>query len=309
MITDTDSLQERLRAAKLAVVLAKENEEIVRQQIRSSGAFEEDSLLCLCDRTDSPLLVHVMNFLDKTDIARCAMTCHALRSQAELHWMARHKSFLNDLDSLHMTIPSDKPFAWCDIDSPTLALEQMVAILGKKQGPVEYDILAGQLRNDFDNSMMAVARYELLGVLQSLSKSDTIPHHLLLSTLYRVLNFSFNRYLDSYRVLPNQLVRTTITVLTHMIRLDGPKTKMSQGTLEYLFREVVSALLLLSPNTPWYEDSLLQIAKETNKVRNASFLNCCTIFCGGKLTLLCVSSARFKCSAISTCRQVSNGYD
>jgi hypothetical protein len=174
MITDTDSLQERLRAAKLAVVLAKENEEIVRQQIRSSGAFEEDSLLCLCDRTDSPLLVHVMNFLDKTDIARCAMTCHALRSQAELHWMARHKSFLNDLDSL-MTIPSDKPFARCDIDSPTLALEQMVAILGKKQGPVEYDILAGQLRNDFDNSMMAVARYDIFASCASKFVDNPIP--------------------------------------------------------------------------------------------------------------------------------------
>ena len=142
---DTDSLQEQLRAARLAVVLAKENEESVRQQIRSSGAFEEDSLLCLFDRTDSPLLAYVMNFLDKTDVARCAMTCLALRLQAELHWMARHKSFLNDLDSLVMsTIPSDKPFSWCDIDSGNLALEHMVAILEKKQGPVEYDILAGQ---------------------------------------------------------------------------------------------------------------------------------------------------------------------
>ena len=89
----------------------------------------------------------------------------------------------------------------------------------------------------------------------------------LTSSLYRVLNFSFNRYLDSYNVLPNQLVSTTIAALTHMIRLDGPKAEMSQETLEYLFREVVSSLLLLSPNTPWYEDSLIQIAKETNKVR------------------------------------------
>ena len=159
---DSDSLQEQLRAAKLAVVLAKENEETVRQQIRSSGAFEKDSLLCLCDKEDSPLLGSVMNFLDKTDVARCAMTCLALNLQAELHWIARHKSFLNDLDSLVMsTIPSDKPFSYHDIDSGNLALEQMVAILEKKQGPVEYDILAGQLKNDFDNSMMAVARYDI----------------------------------------------------------------------------------------------------------------------------------------------------
>lgn len=159
---DADPLQERLRAAKLAVVLAKENEENVRQQIRSSGSFEEDSLLSLCDKEDSPLLGSVMNFLDKTDVARCATTCLALNLQAELHWIARHKSFLNDLESLVMSaIPSDKPFSWCDIDSPNLALEQMVAILGKKQGPIEYDILAGQLRNDFDNSMMAVARYDI----------------------------------------------------------------------------------------------------------------------------------------------------
>jgi hypothetical protein len=68
----SDSLQEQLRAAKLAVVLAKENEENVRQQIRSTGAFEEDSLLSLCDKEDSPLLGSVMNFLDKTDVARCA---------------------------------------------------------------------------------------------------------------------------------------------------------------------------------------------------------------------------------------------
>jgi hypothetical protein len=104
-----------------------------------------------------------MIFLDSTDVARCAMTCHALHLQAELHWIARHKSFLNDLDSLVTSpFPSDKPFAWCDIDSPNLALEQMVAILEKKQGPVEYDILAGQLRNDFDNSMMTVARYVIM---------------------------------------------------------------------------------------------------------------------------------------------------
>lgn len=55
---NTDSLQEQLRAAKLAVVLAKENEESVRQQIRSSGAFEEDSLLCLViERTARSLLM------------------------------------------------------------------------------------------------------------------------------------------------------------------------------------------------------------------------------------------------------------
>ena len=76
--------------------------------------------------------------------------------------VARHKSFLNDLDSLVTSaIPSDKPFLYHDIDSGNLALEQMVAILEKKQGPVEYDILAGQLRNDFDNSMMTVARYDI----------------------------------------------------------------------------------------------------------------------------------------------------
>jgi hypothetical protein len=81
--------------------------------------------------------------------------------------MTRHKSFLNDLNSLVMsTIPSHKPFAWCEIDSGNLALEQMVAILEKKQGPVEYDILAGQLRNDFDNSMMAVARYDIVCLMR-----------------------------------------------------------------------------------------------------------------------------------------------
>ncbi len=79
-----------------------------------------------------------------------------------IDWIARHKSFLNDLESLVMSaIPSDKPFSWCDIETSHTALEQMVAILEKKQGPVEYDILAGQLRNDFDNSMMAVARYDI----------------------------------------------------------------------------------------------------------------------------------------------------
>lgn len=69
-------------------------------------------------------------------------------------------------------------------------------------------------------------------------------------------------------MLPNKLLSTAITALTHMIRLDGPKTKISQGTLEYLFRELVSALVLLSnPNTPWYDDGLTQINKAMNKVR------------------------------------------
>lgn len=186
-VIDTDSLQEQLRAAKLAVVLAKENEDNVRQQIRLFGAFEEDSLLYLCDKEESPLLGSVMNFLDKTDVARCAMTCLALRLQAELHWIARHKSFLNDLDSLVMSdIPSDKPFAYHDIDSGNLALEQMVAILEKKQGPVEYDILAGQLRNDFDNSMMAVARYDVCIFDAVLLKFSNLMPSLTSSTLQSI---------------------------------------------------------------------------------------------------------------------------
>jgi hypothetical protein len=48
---------------------------------------------------------------------------------------------------------------------------------------------------------------------------------------------------------------------------------MEQETLQYLFHEVVSALVLLSnPNTPWYEDGVSQINRAMNKVRFASFL-------------------------------------
>ena len=73
-----------------------------------------------------------------------------------------------------------------DIDSANLALEHMVAILEKKQGLVEYDILVGQLRNDFDNSMMAVARYDVCIFDAVLLKFSNLMPSLTSSTLQSI---------------------------------------------------------------------------------------------------------------------------
>ena len=89
----TDALlelgKERLKAAQAEMALAHQNVmdlaqnlEDIRQQIRSSGRYEVDSLL----RLSHDDLFHIMCYLHVNDIGRCAMVCHALNNQTEKCW-------------------------------------------------------------------------------------------------------------------------------------------------------------------------------------------------------------------------------
>jgi hypothetical protein len=142
---DEASLQERLRVAKQEVALARQNEEAVREQIRSIGSYEEDSLLYLCDGEGSPLLTHAMSFLDTMDVGRCTLVCRALNHQAVKCWGNMCKGIMLEIDSIvaHTTI-TNRGFN---------ALRQFNNVFAKKQGAVQYTILTEQLSNDYDKSI------------------------------------------------------------------------------------------------------------------------------------------------------------
>jgi len=156
---DSSSLQERLRAAKQEVALARRNEEAAREQIRSIGLYEEDSLLALCDGGGSPLLTHAISFLDERDVGRCAMVCQDLHYAAVKCWENILKMILIDLDSMMDTTISSKDKVDVDVGRLTTALSQLNNVFAKKQGAVPQTILTAQVRNDYDKVVMKVARY------------------------------------------------------------------------------------------------------------------------------------------------------
>ena len=87
---DDDALfasgMDRLKASKVELELAKKQMEDIRQQIRSKGNYEPDSLLYLCDGEDNHILSHIMNYLTIEDTGRCELVCHTLKKQAVQYW-------------------------------------------------------------------------------------------------------------------------------------------------------------------------------------------------------------------------------
>ena len=79
---------ERLKAIQMELALAEKRVENIRQQIRSNGRYEADSLLRLSDGGDEHILAHMMCFLDVEDVVRCAMVCNVLNNQAAKCWEA-----------------------------------------------------------------------------------------------------------------------------------------------------------------------------------------------------------------------------
>ena len=75
-----------LELAQAELAIAQRNVEDLRQQIRSSGRYEADSLLRLSDGGDDHMLAHIMCYLDANDVGRCAMVCHALNNQTGKCW-------------------------------------------------------------------------------------------------------------------------------------------------------------------------------------------------------------------------------
>eukprot|EP00985_Skeletonema_marinoi_P006353 scaffold2749_cov128-Skeletonema_marinoi.AAC.5 len=211
---DASSLQERLRAAKQEVALARRNEEAAREQIRSIGLYEEDSLLALCDGGGSPLLTHAISFLDERDVGRCAMVCQDLHYAAVKCWENMLKMILIDLDSMMDTTITSKDKVDVDVGRLTTALSQLNNVFAQKQGAVPHTILTTQVKNDYDKVVMKVAR---------------------------VLNY-VNRY-QSKSALPSSLTEETTAALTHLVRMNCCRSMISQSTVEILIHETVSALL------------------------------------------------------------------
>ncbi len=81
---NADALLELAQAEELAI--AQRNVEDLRQQIRSYGRYETDSLLRLSDGGDDHILAHIMCYFDANDVSQCAMVCHALNNQAGKCW-------------------------------------------------------------------------------------------------------------------------------------------------------------------------------------------------------------------------------
>jgi len=80
-----EKAKERLNAAQEELDLAQQNMERRRQQIRNSGNYEPDSLLCLSDG-EGHLLVHILTYLDTNDLGRSGAVCHTLKNQADGCW-------------------------------------------------------------------------------------------------------------------------------------------------------------------------------------------------------------------------------
>ncbi len=77
--------QDQVRAAQLQLNLAQQNLERRRQQIRSGGNYEPDSLFCLCDG-EGHLLAHIIDYLDINDLGRCGEVCRTLKNQTDGCW-------------------------------------------------------------------------------------------------------------------------------------------------------------------------------------------------------------------------------
>ena len=70
-----ETAQQRLMAARNELVAAKNNMTRVREQLRSQGAYEPDSLLYLSDGKDENILTAIFMYLTPEDVARCELTC------------------------------------------------------------------------------------------------------------------------------------------------------------------------------------------------------------------------------------------
>jgi len=93
---------ERLHAAQKELELAHNNMKDIRQQIRSRGNYEPDSLLCLCNGYDNHhILSHILKYLSIEDVGRCEIVCSTLKQQATHYWdMKENDANLNNHPTL-----------------------------------------------------------------------------------------------------------------------------------------------------------------------------------------------------------------
>ena len=95
-----EGAQDRLKRAQKELHLAEENMAQVRERIRSSGDYEPDSLLFLCDDEDDHVLSAITKYLEIQDVARCEMACRTLIRQAKQCWAKFDEDLLADNPTL-----------------------------------------------------------------------------------------------------------------------------------------------------------------------------------------------------------------
>jgi len=78
--------KKELALAQKRVELAQQHMEGIRQQIRSKGNYEPDSLLYLCDGEDNHILSLIMGYLAAEEVGRCEVVCSVLKKQAVQYW-------------------------------------------------------------------------------------------------------------------------------------------------------------------------------------------------------------------------------
>jgi hypothetical protein len=81
-----ENAKARVEAAQKELAMAQKNMTEVREQMRSNGYYEPDSLLCLSDGEDDNVLSTVMEFLTVEDAGRCEMVCQTLKRRANHYW-------------------------------------------------------------------------------------------------------------------------------------------------------------------------------------------------------------------------------
>ena len=131
---DDATLFERFYAAQKELVLAQKNMEDIRQQIRSRGNYEPDSLLYLCNGDDNHhILSHIMKYMSNEDVGRCEIVCSTLKLQAKHYWdMKLNDSNINN----HPTLRSSS--ATCSRD--VVMRYQFASTLAKSIGDMKYSI-------------------------------------------------------------------------------------------------------------------------------------------------------------------------
>ena len=134
---------ERLKAAQKELTLAQRNMEDIRRRIRSSGNYEPDSLLYLCDGDDNHILSYIMKYLTIEDVGRCEIVCQTLKLQAKHYWdMKLIDANLNN----HPTLRS--PSAKCSRD--VVIRYQLASSLAKRIGDMKDSISKHLVVKDFN---------------------------------------------------------------------------------------------------------------------------------------------------------------
>jgi len=145
--TDDDELftsgMERLKLAESELALAQQHMEGIRQQIRSKGNYEPDSLLFLCDGEDNNILSLIMGYLAVEEVGRCEVVCSMLKKQAIQYW--------KKLDELYFANNPTLRSPSAQSSREAVIRYKLASTLAKRIGDVGDSISRHLIDSEFDN--------------------------------------------------------------------------------------------------------------------------------------------------------------